>query len=317
MSDSEQAQVLRQIRLALQNEDYAAAIEGLHRAAVLAHTGGDRAAEGRHLGNLALLYYRMQQPQQALEYFEKALASARAEGDRVTEDGLLGNIGNILRELKRYNEAVDYLNRALLIAQEIGDIRGRGIWLGNLGLVYDDLGEPQKAVEFHQQSVVVAQELQDQRGLALRLGNLGNSYMGMNDPINALKCFHQAVSVYQALGDVQAMGLRLGIIGNIYAELGRVAENPHEARTYLNLALDCYKDTLIIARGLGDETSQAELLQSLGNVHGNLGNYDAAIEHFVASRGLFQKFGAKDRLEQIRQSLALAESYRQQQQTPE
>src|SRR5690606_30970586 len=93
------AQLQRRLRLALQNDDFAEAIACLQAAAALAKQEGDSATEGRHLGNLALVYYRLQRPEDALACFEQALALAQQEGDRITEDGLLGNMGNILREL--------------------------------------------------------------------------------------------------------------------------------------------------------------------------------------------------------------------------
>ena len=102
--------VLRRVRLALQTGDYPTAIQGLESAAQTAREAGDRAGEGRHLGNLGLIYHRLGLMEQALQAFHRALLSARADGDRLTEDGLLGNMGNILRELGRYEDALSYLD---------------------------------------------------------------------------------------------------------------------------------------------------------------------------------------------------------------
>jgi len=308
----DQGHLLRQVRVALQSQDYPEAIRCLKLAAQLAREAGDLSTEGRHLGNLALIYYRTGEPNRALQYFEQALARARAEGDRVTEDGLLGNMGNILRELRRFDEAIEYLNQALLIAQEIGDVRGRGIWLGNLGLVYDDLGQPQEAVSLHEQSVFVARQLHDLRGLASRLGNLGNSYLAMGDSTTALKVFHEAVGIYRDLGDKREWALRLGIIGNIYSELGRHSPSDFEANMVYGLALDSYKQTLELARELEDPATEAELLSSLGNVYGNMGDYDLAIEHFHAAYQLFESLGLHDRLEHLQNNIELALAYRSQ-----
>lgn len=305
---SDQAQLLRQIRLALQRQDYPAAIEGLTQAAAEARRENDRAAEGRHLGNLALLYYRIGQPEYALYYFDQALISARADGDRLTEGGLLGNMGNILRELRRYDEAIDYLNEALLIAQESGDVRGRGIWLGNLGLVYDDIGQPQKAVDFHTQAVAVARELNDQRGLAARLGNLGNSYVSIGQYEQALAPFSEAAVIFRALGDRQALAVRLGILGNLYAELSKQAARERDAAYYRGLALDSYQQTLNVARELRDSASEAELLRAMGNLFSAGGKFDEAISHLSAAGQLFAALDMIDQLEQVQASLAAIKS---------
>jgi tetratricopeptide (TPR) repeat protein len=307
---TDQIQLLRQVRLALQNEDFESAINALQQAAALARESGDSAGEGRHLGNLALIYYRVQRPDKALQYFERALASARADGDRLTEDGILGNMGNILREVGRHDDAIAYLNQALFIAQEIGDVRGRGIWLSNLGLVYDDLARNQDAIEVHRESVNVARIMRDQRGLASRLGNLGNSLLVGGNSSEALKCFHEVVAIYKELGDKTEAALRMGIIGNINSELGRAAPNDFEATFYYGLALDAYRDTLAMAQELDDKVGEGDLLTSIGNVYGNMGDYDQAINHFTAALQIFGALGLEDRTDYIRNNLHLAQSYR-------
>jgi tetratricopeptide (TPR) repeat protein len=309
---TDQIQLLRQVRLALQNDDFASAIDALQQAAALARDSGDSAGEGRHLGNLALIFYRVQRPDKALQYFERALTSARADGDRLTEDGILGNMGNILREVGRHDEAITYLNQALLIAQEIGDVRGRGIWLSNLGLVYDDLNRYEEAIEVHQESVNVARIMRDQRGLASRLGNLGNTFLIGGNSSEALKCFHEVVAIYKELGEKGEAALRMGIIGNINSELGRSAPNDFEATFYYGLALDAYRDTLIMAQELDDRVGEGDLLASMGNVYGNMGDYDQAINHFTAALDIFGALGVQERIDYLQTNLNLAQSYRAQ-----
>lgn len=308
--NADQAQIIRQVRLALQSENYPDAINGLKQAAELARQAGDIAGEGRHLGNLALIYYRVRELDLALQYFERALASARTEGDRLTEDGILGNMGNILREMGRHDEAISFLNHALLIAQEIGDVRGRGIWLSNLGLVYDDLSRPLEALDVHRESVNVARLMRDQRGLASRLSNLGNSYLAAGDSSEALKAFHEVVAVYKDLGDRSEAALRMGIIGNIYSDLGRAAPSDFEANFYYGLAVDAYRDTLALARELNDRIGEGDLLAGLGNVYGNMGDYDQALNHFTAAYDLFQQLGLTDRLDYLQNNINLAQSFR-------
>ncbi len=222
-------------------------------------------------------------------------------------------MGNILREVQRYDDAMAYLNQALLIAQEIGDVRGRGIWLANLGLVYDDLHQYQEAIGAHKESVGVARTMRDQRGLASRLSNLGNSYLAAGEHSEALKCFHEVVAVCKGLGDKPEAALRMGIIGNVNSELGRNAPNEFEANFYFDLALDAYRDTVVMAQELGDKVGEGDLLISIGNVYGNMGKYDEAIYHFTAAYQLFESLGMQDRLTYLQNNLDLANGYLNQQ----
>jgi tetratricopeptide (TPR) repeat protein len=313
MSDDhlrQQTDLLRRVRLALRDEDFPAAIGYLERTVELAREVGDAGAAGRHLGNLALIYHRVGQPEQALKHFKTALEIAEAEDDRLTMSGLLGNIGNILREVGRPAEALNYLNRAMVIANEAGDIRGRGIWFSNIGLVYDGLEQHEKAAEMHRRSVEIARKLQDQRGLAARLGNLGNTNISQGQYEASLPHFEEAVEIFRRIGEKHELALRLGILGNLHAELGRQAEDQQGRNDHFNAALTQYAWALSIAQKLGDTASQAELLRSTGNVLASAGHYEDAIKYFKAARRNFESLGLTAQVEVMRQSIDHCERYR-------
>ena len=309
---NEQTELLRKVRTALQNRDYKSAITHLKQTAKMAGDAGDTAAEGRHLGNLALIYYRLNQPERALRYFGLALERARQEKDRVTEGGLLGNMGNILREMTRLDDAIDYLNQALIIAQEIGDIRGRGIWLGNLGLVYDDAKKPEKAIDYHQKAIEIARELHDQRGLVSRLSNLGNSHVSLGQYDKAITQFKEVVTLQEALGEKTEVALRLGIIGNLYNELGRQHQDDRKAHTLFIEALEYYDRTLAMARELDDVISEAQLLRSIGGVLASVGRFDDALGYLESSREMFNVLGLDDERDMTDKHITAVKSYRNQ-----
>lgn len=311
----DQIQLLRQVRTALQQNNYPLAIESLEAVVDLARSRGDVGAQGRHLGNLALTYYRLGDAAKALVYFEQALDCARQDGDKFTEDGLLGNMGNILRELGRYEEATTYLNRALVIAQEIGDVRGRGIWLSNLGLVYDDLEQPEEAISLHQEAIRVARQLNDQPNIASRLGNLGNTQIALGDYKTALTHFKEAVAIYETLNKPGELALRLGIIGNIYAHLGRQLMPDPESRAYFQEALTYYQRTLEIAQMLEDRVSEAELLRSIGNVLVSAGQLVDATEYLAVSGQIFEALGLHKKAAHVEATLEKIISYQQDDET--
>ncbi len=301
MSDALQLQ--RRLRMALQNEDYEAAFACLTEAVEQARQAGDRAAEGRHLGNLALMYNRLGQPEEALRCFEQALALVRAEGDRVTEDGLLGNMGNVLRETERYEEAREYLHAALQIAQEIGDVRGRGIWLSNLGLVYDNMQQPERAIEYHSQSIGVARQLYDQRGLATRLRKLSDSFVAAGNPIEALKCLGEALTIYTSLGDQRELlgGLMAG--AQIHHTLAREAQSEGQAQLFDQNALEYYRHALVLARSLTDRVAEVELLARVGETLIFLGDEAAARRWLQGAQRLAERLGMSEWLAAVTQLL--------------
>ncbi len=302
MSNQEQtAALLREVRLAMQHNDYPRAIDTLRQTVGLALNEGDNGAAGRHLGNLALLYYRLGKLDDALKTFHDALQYTRLEQDALTESGLLGNIGNILREQGRHQEALSYLQEALRIAAQAGDVRGRGIWLSNLGLVYDDLNHPQRALELHTQAVVIARQLNDMRGLAARLGHLGNSHVSAGNISDAVSVFEEAVELLASLGQPREYALRLGVLGNLYMELGQTAHLESDAVRAFERAVVCYDRARAVAAELGDSLSEAELMRCAANALMACGQSAEALQYYTDARSLYARLGLRARVDELTQ----------------
>lgn len=302
-------QLQRRLRLALQQDDFAEAIICLQDTIALVQATGDRSAEGRHLGNLALLYYRAGHVSDSLSCFEQALVVVREVGDRITEEGLLGNMGNILREAGEYQQAINHLNQALLIAQEVGDMRGRGIWLSNLGLVYDDLADNLHAVDYHQQSVAVAREIHDQRGLAARLHKLGSSFYAGRLYEQAQVYFFEALTLYGILGDMASlreMLVQLGLVHQwLAADTLDDVSSDHQRK-----AVGYHRQAQLMAQEAGDTLATAELSVLLGDALGNSGDYAGAYAEFAHAYHLFMTLGMNDALTMVRQRLEQADALR-------
>ena len=299
-----QIQLLRQIRLALTTNDFDSALDGLKQLAALAHLSGDAGAEGRHLGNMALIYYRLNRPGEALNYFNLALALARRDDDRLTQSGILGNIGNILRELERFAEARKHLNEALSIAHELGDRRGRGIWLGNLALVYDDLKQPDEASRCHKEAVEIARELQDKRGLASRLSNLGNCCVSKGDPKAALSHFEEAAKLYEELGEKEELAVCLGMMANLHGELGRVAPDVPATRKHLTAALELCLRTLDLVRDSRNPESEAAILLNIGDALVASGQPERALEYYRSAVKILETMDKPEQLVAAKKKIA-------------
>lgn len=279
------------LREALQNNDFATAVECLEARVRNAQASGDRAGEGRYLGNLALMYHRLGRSEEALDCFERGLALVRAEGDQLSEDGILGNMGNVLREMGRYDEALEFLYAALALAEEIGDLRGRGIWLSNLGLVFDDLGQSGEAIAFHEESLLVARDLRDQRGQATRLGKLSDSYLAAGDPLEALKTLGEALSILSNIADHSGLLHGLQRSASIHSDLAFATHSPQEARLFFGGALDYYRDALLLARAEGEHNVEAMLLASIGKLMLSLAETESAQRFLTEARDRFAALG--------------------------
>jgi len=198
----------------------------------------DRAAEGRHLGNLGNAYYLLGEVRKAIGYYEKALEIAREIGDRRGEGNHLGNLGAAYHRLGDYRKAIGYYEKALEIDREIGDRRGEGNRLGNLGLAYADLGEVRKAIGYYEKALEIAREIGDRRIEGNQLGNLGAAYHRLGDVRQAIGYYEKALEIAREIGDRRNEGNWLANMGQAYKELGDV----DKARELWEEALRIYEE---------------------------------------------------------------------------
>ncbi|HVF60215.1 MAG TPA: tetratricopeptide repeat protein [Thermoanaerobaculia bacterium] len=198
----------------------------LEAAVAAARRRNDRAAEGRHLGNLGTSYLELGETQRAIEHFEQSLAIVREIGDRRSESNALGNLGLAYAVLGETRRAIEHFKHWLAIAREIGDRRLEGAALGNLGNIYTQLGEMRRAIEYHEEALAIDQEIGDRRAESQDLGNLGNAYAYLGEIRRAIELYEQDLAIAREIGDrsVEAStSWNLGLVLKQEGELARAA----------------------------------------------------------------------------------------------
>jgi tetratricopeptide (TPR) repeat protein len=181
---------------------------------------GDRAAEGRHIGNLGLALAALGDYRGANECYELHLAIAHDIGDRRSEGNALGNLGIAFRNLGDYRRAIEYLERSLTIDREIGDRRGEGQDLGSLGSAYDALGDARRAIEYHESALAIARDIGDRRGEGDSLGNLGNALYSIGDLSRSTEYYEKALAIDREIGDKRGEGTDLWNMSLVLDKLG-------------------------------------------------------------------------------------------------
>jgi tetratricopeptide (TPR) repeat protein len=163
-----------------------------------------------------------QHPREFISWSEAALAAARQLKDRAAEGRHLGNLGIAYADLGETRRAIEFHEQALLISREIGDRRGEGAGLGNLGNAYGALGETRRAIEFYEQVLVISREIGDRRSEGATLGNLGNAYAALGEMRRGVEFYEQRLVIARQIGDRRGEGTALGNLGSAYAESGEI-----------------------------------------------------------------------------------------------
>ncbi|MCW5924979.1 MAG: tetratricopeptide repeat protein [Saprospiraceae bacterium] len=150
--------------------NYPEALKLYFRAIDLAEAGGNTTRLGKTINNLGLLYFYMEDHDEALRQFFRALPLQPDPMDRAT---LLSNIGMIHRKGGRLDSAMIYFHQALALFIQLKNARGAGSCYNNIGLVHFDRKEYEDAVFYFRRAGDELRKAQVTNWYANSLNNLG------------------------------------------------------------------------------------------------------------------------------------------------
>lgn len=169
------------------------------QALALAEATGRPSAIAASLNNLALVHWRLGDPEEAVRIYERALALGPAAPSAKAR--LRSNLGAALHRLGRHAEALEHLRFAVATATEVGDRDMLGYTFVDLAQVLLELGRHEDARERNLHAMEIAESTGD-RALAGEVCNgLGEIAERAGDHAAALRHFTQAVSLTGLAGD--------------------------------------------------------------------------------------------------------------------
>lgn len=178
--------------------------------------------------------------------------------------------------------------------QMLDDARAKGdqpqqvLSLTDLGIVTQRDGNPHESRRFLEEALMLARALGDRRKEADVLGYLGMAVLMTGQPRDALHLFQEQLALARSIGDRFVEKSALNSLGMLYSldrdlRSGRVSGPARGAPR----AIEHYTQALAIAREVGDQRHEANLLWSLGIQHAELGQRDEALANAQAAISLF------------------------------
>ena len=252
--------------------DYAEALRISQLAARLAERGGERAALGDALRNIALVYNNQNRPTQAMDFFQKSLAVFEEVGDKKAIARGLHNVGLLHRLQGRFDQALAYFNRSLALAEECGDKRVTAMALNGIGVVHKAQGRNELALEFYQRSRKLAEEINDRVVARDVSSSIGNVYQAQGLYEQALDNYRRSRALSEEIGDRTGVARAVYNIGAVYNFQGRYAE-----------ALSCFQESIRIGEELGAAADKRDLaynFHSLGRLYWSQGRYEQSLEYY-------------------------------------
>jgi len=189
---------------------------------------GFKKEEINALGSLGLIFYKMNQEDQAMAYYQESLDISCKIESRFEKANILANIAAAYCNFSgKYDEAIDYFHQSMTIYHDLGNPFGKAIALSGLGMVYRAKGKYQQAMENYQQALNIAKELGDLSGEANYLANLGMTCNLLGQYPQAIEYEQKAVTIAKEISDRQEEGFALNGLGAALLNYGYVtkAEN--------------------------------------------------------------------------------------------
>jgi predicted ATPase/DNA-binding XRE family transcriptional regulator len=186
---------------------------------------------------------------------------------------------------ERLNQEHDNLREALRWARETGDVCSGLRFVGALSWFWWMRGYLQEGRRWAEAFLSQAFDDSDSESTLARawaLYGAGELAFGLGDLVSAAERFERALVLYRKLEEDNGVG-----VAAVLAELGQVvrARGDHDRAAALS------KESLDLARGLGDPRVAAIALSTLGRVERYRCNMEGAIAHYEESLALFRELG--------------------------
>lgn len=173
----------------------------LRLAATAARSTGDHRAEAQSKEDMAYVYGRSGQFDEAIAAVSEAMTIYQDSGDTTGEASCLDILGRDYMQLQRYDDAVACLTRALQISRAAGHRRGEARVLNTLGLAYQRMGQLAEAITCHTDCLEIDRDLANRYGQGVSYANLGWAHLRAGRAAEAVTHHTESVTIAREVGD--------------------------------------------------------------------------------------------------------------------
>jgi len=127
-----------------------------------------------------------------VKFFEKSVELLNIMGRRRDARNMLNNLAVVHYKNERYDEALEYYQQALEMDEKFNDMRGKASRLRYIGLVYHKKENWEQALKHYNESLSLSDEIEDSVGKKETLQKLGDLYMAQGDEGKAKEVLQEA-----------------------------------------------------------------------------------------------------------------------------
>lgn len=222
----------------------------------------------------------------AVRCFETSLSMARSIGDRDAEAKALGNLAIIHAIEGRFDESEKANNECLKYFLEKGDLTSAGRTANNLGVMNMSRERFEVAAEYFDKTISSARALRNKQMLGAALVNAGYCHARVGQIARALGCTDEAIKIFREPSDMNMLALAYRNYGRIelrnsrvheafgwYEKSVRAAKGSGVEDTF---AACCYDYGIGLIESMTDLRLAKKLLKRSCSVYRNIGNTQMA-----------------------------------------
>jgi CHAT domain-containing protein/lipopolysaccharide biosynthesis regulator YciM len=207
--------------------------------------------------------------QQSRRFCEESLALTRAHGPRAYQAYALRELSKVYSVSGDPILALRFANESIAIFRELGKHHQAGAGVGNLPEIYAFMGDWPSALRYARESLQSAIENEDMLERQDTLAIVGDVLLGMGQYREAAHSFQQSLALDGATRFAPFLLTGLMGLGSAYLALREYGHA--EARL---------RESLQLARELGNRRAEANALAQLGRCYRQLGSLQKAREYF-------------------------------------
>jgi serine/threonine protein kinase/tetratricopeptide (TPR) repeat protein len=301
-------------------EQHEESIESIKRAIAIDKTLDDQAGYAQDLTNMGSVL-RGGSPAQALPYLEEALEINRGIGREFFNVYTMEIIANVCRDLGWQDKAMAYYQDAFNTATQHRMHLQQTFTLKVMANMLWDQGESEGSVRMTSDLVSLTRKLNIKRELAQALGLLGQRLIAVGKPGDAVPPLKEAATLLVETGETEdevktltliathaarghSMSASLEALERIRAiyklqgsrvkeleNLIELAGQARQQRANPDFVLRCYQAALEVCVDIGDQSKQGDVLNSMGIVEWERGEYARALEHYDRALGILRSTG--------------------------
>ncbi len=245
----------------------------------------------KSINNIAMIHYKNRQVDSAIVYYKKALLINKELGNSKEIAKSLNNISSLYIMLTKYDQALKYVNDLLLTNLVIGNRNDIAETYGFLGYIHHKLSNFDASLDNYLKELKLREELNDKEEMDKFLTNIGKIYYKINKYTKALEYFQKALSINQVKGNKIEIARSLTNLGNVYYDL----RDYKKALNYYHKSLDFTDEKEIQKLSESEKKAflkgKAVLLNNLGLVYKNLGDYKKALDYCKSSIKIKEDLG--------------------------